>query len=286
MSDIKIGIVGHGFVGQATDHGFSINTEKFIVDPKYGTTIKNLEKFSPEFIFVCLPTPMLKDGTQDISIVEKSLIEMNDKFKNSTIILKSTILPSFFIKNLKYLERVVYNPEFLREKYAKEDFINSKMIILAGKSHEIKKVQKLYINNSVCKSDNFIFTDFQTASLVKYSINSFLATKVLFFNQIKDIFDTFNEDTSWDDFTSIISQDDRMGESHMLVPGPDGKKGFGGACFTKDTAALLKYSQNIDKSFDILNEVISINNKIRIDYQSLDEREKDQNVNYEFIQKS
>ena len=124
---------------------------------------------------------------------------------------------------------------------------------------------------------------------IKFKLSYFYLSKHLkfiLFLQIKDIFDTFNEDTSWDDFTSIISQDDRIGESHMLVPGPDGKKGFGGACFTKDTAALLKYSQNIDKSFDILNEVISINNKIRLDYQSLDEREKDQNVNYEFIQKS
>lgn len=282
MTKVKIGIVGHGFVGQATDFGFSTNTEKFVVDPKYKTNLDNLKDFSPEFIFICLPTPMLNDGNQDVSLVEENLLDINARFKKSILILKSTILPSFFKKNKSELSNVVYNPEFLREKYAEEDFINSKMIILAGDQSLSKKVADLYENNSICKYKNFLFTDFMSASLVKYSINSFLATKVLFFNQIKDIFETFEGNSSWDEFTNMISQDVRIGQSHMSVPGPDGKKGFGGACFTKDTAALLKYSQEINKDFKLLDEVIRLNNGIRSNYDSLDDREKDQNVNYEF----
>ena len=68
----------------------------------------------------------------------------------------------------------------------------------------------------------------------------------------------------------------------MQVPGPDGKKGFGGACFTKDTAAFVNFSSNIGKEITLLKTAIQINNEIRSSYKNLDQREKDQNVNYDF----
>ena len=68
----------------------------------------------------------------------------------------------------------------------------------------------------------------------------------------------------------------------MMVPGHDGKKGFGGACFTKDTAALINYARSIKASFDLLESAVKINNKIRSSYKDLDQREKEQNVNYNF----
>ena len=68
----------------------------------------------------------------------------------------------------------------------------------------------------------------------------------------------------------------------MSVPGHDGKRGFGGACFTKDTAALINYSDSISKKFELLQKVVSLNNSLRKSYKSLDKREKDQNVNYDF----
>ena len=67
----------------------------------------------------------------------------------------------------------------------------------------------------------------------------------------------------------------------MEVPGHDGKKGYGGACFTKDTAALYKYSEEVGEHFSLLGSAININNSIRREYRQLDSREKDQNVNYE-----
>ena len=124
--------------------------------------------------------------------------------------------------------------------------------------------------------------DIETASLIKYSINSFLATKVLFFNGIKDIFDELDTKESWVDFINILSLDERIGDSHMSVPGHDGKRGFGGACFTKDTAALINYSDSISKKFELLQTVVSLNNSLRKSYKNLDKREKDQNVNYDF----
>ena len=183
--------------------------------------------------------------------------------------------------HLRSLE-ILYNPEFLREKFAEEDFVNSPMVILGGDQKDTAIVKDFYENHSICKTNNFIFTDLKSASLIKYSINSFLANKVIFSTD-KEIFDHIESDIPWDEFTNIISIDKRIGSSHMMVPGHDGKLGFGGACFTKDTAALINYAQLINKNFDLLESTVKINNKIRSDYDDLDEREKEkQNVNYNF----
>ncbi len=282
MKKVKLGIIGHGFVGQATDHGFFKVREKFIVDPRYGTTIEELKKFQPDFIFICVPTPMKKDGSQDSSIVKNVFKELENNFKGTPKILKSTILPDLLNKLTNDQDSFVYNPEFLREKHANEDFVNSPFVILGGKKSICKEVELLYRNFSSCLTKKYINVDMETASLIKYSINSFLATKVLFFNGIKDIFDELDTKGSWVDFINILSLDERIGDSHMSVPGHDGKRGFGGACFTKDTAALINYSDSINKKFELLQKTVSLNNSLRKSYKNLDKREKDQNVNYDF----
>tara|TARA_R100000030_G_scaffold10586_1_gene7235 strand:- start:392 stop:745 length:354 start_codon:yes stop_codon:yes gene_type:complete len=111
------------------------------------------------------------------------------------------------------------------------------------------------------------------ASFVKYGINSFLALKVTFFNQLYDSIarqgQTFNK------VVKAIGTDSRIGHSHTKVPGPDLKQGYGGACFPKDTAALV----NFDEGFTIIEKCIKINNEYRKRYE-LDDREREQNVNY------
>ncbi|MDA9705180.1 hypothetical protein N9V57_04020 [SAR86 cluster bacterium] len=282
MSLKKIAIVGHGFVGKATEFGFSKNSKLFIVDPKVNTSISDIKDFSPDFIFVCVPTPMNKSGSQDFSIVQDVFKQIKSSKVGSCVILKSTVTPENIVKAKNIIPNFIYNPEFLRESNAREDFINSKMIIIAGEEGNQQLVKNLYLENSLCETKNFIFTDIETASLIKYTVNSFLALKVLFFNQVKDIFETNNSQESWENFIKYLSYDDRIGNSHMQVPGPDGKKGFGGACFTKDTAALLDFSSKVGKEISLLKKAIQINNEIRSNYKNLDQREKDQNVNYEF----
>ena len=132
--------------------------------------------------------------------------------------------------------------------------------------------------HAICKTKNYIYTDIFSASLIKYTINSFLALKVTFFNQIFHIFSKADTSISWQDFTNAISSDIRVGSSHMDVPGHDGKMGFGGACFPKDTAALLRYAQSVGSKFTLLEEAIEVNNKIRSSYSSLDAREKEQGI--------
>ena len=281
IKKLKIGIIGHGFVGKATDWGFHKNTEKFIVDPKIGTTIDQLFEFNPELIFVCVPTPMGVNGIQNSSIIESILEELSKKFLNSIIVIKSTVLPSILQKLENKNENIIYNPEFLREKHANDDFINSEMIIFGGKKDIAKKVSEFYLNHSRCKSTEHIFMDISSASLIKYSINSFLAVKVLFFNEINALFSEIESNDDWKTFIQTLAIDKRIGKSHMNVPGHDGKRGFGGACFPKDIAALLKYAEGLGVELDLLKTVISKNNIIRSQYNELDDREKEQNISFD-----
>ncbi len=282
MNSRKLAIIGYGFVGKATDYGFSKNIEKLLIDPILNTKIDEVSAFNPDLIFLCLPTPMLDDGNQDSSLITESLNKLSEFQINVPVVIKSTVLPNVLEKSASLYKRLVYNPEFLREKNAQEDFINSPMIILGGNREDIDIVKDFYKYNSICKTKNFIEMDVMTASLIKYTINSFLATKVTFFNELKDIFDSVKGDISWEKFIQILSIDARMGDSHMMVPGHDGRYGFGGACFTKDTAALINFSRSIKKDFKLLESAVKINNQIRSLYKDLDEREKDQNVNYNF----
>ena len=126
-----------------------------------------------------------------------------------------------------------------------------------------------------------IFTDLKTASLIKYSINTFLASKVIFFNELHSIYEKLEVKDSWESIVAVISKDSRIGDSHMSVPGHDGKKGFGGACFPKDSLALIKFAKNFDIDLNSLISTVKINNKIRSEYNELDSRESEQNVTFD-----
>ena len=278
---LKLGIVGHGFVGKATDWGFNKRVNKFIVDPLLNTNIIDLKEFDPEIVFVCVPTPMSDDGSQDSSIIENVIKELVLNCPNAIKVVKSTVLPNLLDELHKLDSRLIYNPEFLREKHANLDFENSDMIIFGGDRNISEKVSKAYLRHSRCKTKEHIFTDLKTASLIKYSINTFLASKVIFFNELFSVYERLEVGDSWQSITNIISRDQRIGESHMSVPGHDGRKGFGGACFPKDSLALAKYANSLNIETDLLKTVIRTNNKIRSKYDQIESREAEQNVTFD-----
>ena len=278
---IKIGIVGHGFVGKATDYGFDKNVEKFIVDPLLNTNISDLSKFNPEIIFICVPTPMRGDGSQDSNIIRRVMKELSLKCPEAIKVVKSTVLPNILEELYSLESRMIYNPEFLRENHANEDFINSSIIIFGGEKVLSNIVSDAYIHHSKCISKDHIFTDLVSASLIKYCINTFLASKVSFFNEMFQIYEKLNVNDSWKSLIDIISRDQRIGSSHMDVPGHDGKKGFGGACFPKDTVAFVKYAEQKGSEMMILRSVIKSNNEIRSQYREIGKREEEQNISFD-----
>ncbi len=277
---MKIGIIGYGFVGKALACGVKNNVEILKIDPILKTNIKDLVTFKPDICFICVPTPMNENGTQDLSIIEKVISDLIVNSISSTIVIKSTILPNYVKKLEELIPDLVLNPEFLRERHANNDFINSKLIILGGNRLSADAVADFYTNHTNCITTSYKFTDLISASLIKYSINTFLSTKVIFFNQLYEIFSQSNPGIDWEEFINIISTDERIGNSHMQVPGIDGKFGFGGPCLPKDCNALIAYSDDIGKPFEILKKCTEINNKIRKKYKKLSQREIDQNINY------
>ena len=283
---MKIAIIGHGFVGKAVDYGFSTkDVEKYIIDPIYDMSpLKN--KYSDisvlksvtdiNLVFVCVPTPMRDDGSINSSIVEETISYLNENEVSGIIVVKSTITPDV-AERLSKSNRLVYNPEFLTERTANEDFVNPPMHIFGGERYITETVQHMYEEHSLCKPCPVFHMTVKEASFVKYGINTYLASKVAWFNQFYDA--VTNYGGAFHKVIGAMTTDERIGKSHTNVPGFDGKRGFGGACFPKDTSAFL----NFDPSFTILREVIAINNAMRSVYEK-DDREKEQNVKYDNIQ--
>ena len=268
---MKLGIIGHGFVGSAVNQSFTKNIKKYIVDPKYfsSNTIEGLVTFKPDATFVAVPTPQLESGECNTEILESVLKQLN-KLKNHLVIVKSTV-PSYKIEaiqeqciNLK----IVYNPEFLTEKNHIEDFRHPPMHIFGGLDTNTDKVEKLYAEHSICKPCPVYKTDIITASMAKYCINSFLATKVTFMNEMYDVLNAA-KGSDWNTFIKIISNDTRIGKSHLKVPGTDGQRGYSGSCFPKDTNALAWFAREIlNKPFTQLETSIKINDNLRKNIQS------------------
>ncbi len=277
---VKVAIIGLGFVGSSLLNALKDSVEVLQIDPKLGTSINELGDFSPEIIFICVPTPMKENKDQDISIIESVIDEIDNLKIASMVVLKSTLLPDHVKEIENKLPRFIYNPEFLREKHADEDFINSELIIFGGSHKEAKNLSKFYKDHTKCICHDHVFTDSITASLIKYSINTFLSVKVIFFNELKELFDASGADEGWDNFIKYLSKDKRIGKSHMQVPGHDGRLGFGGACLPKDSNALIGYAQKIDKQLDLLNNAIKLNNDIRSSYNTETDRELEQNIKF------
>ena len=239
-----IGIIGYGMVGKAVEHGFP-NTTHVISDPAYNNvSIADVCNADPDAIFVAVPTP---SDDSNYEILKTVLDVIFDSDYTGLVVVKSTILPH----HLKDYD-VLYNPEFLTERTNLEDFINPPMLIIGG--DRAQELLDIYIQDSIVKTDKIFLTSVDNASHVKYMMNTFYAMKVTFMNEMYDVIGKDN----WPDITNMLSQHPWMGTNHFEVPGPDGKRGFGGKCFPKDTKALVD-------AYDIklLKTTLELNDKFR-----------------------
>ena len=263
MKDLKLGIIGKGFVGSAVAHGFDKDCEQVIVDPKY-TDNTIVDVLDCKLVFVCVPTPVAEDGSCDTSIVKDVLIELSMRDYKGVVVVKSTIIPDYLHEFKKEFDlKIVYNPEFLTEANANEDFKNPPFQVFGGKWRDCEVVEKAYLRHSSVRIVPTFKVDLTTASLLKYTINSWLATKVIFFNELKELHELGSSMVTWEQFTDMLSRDERIGKTHMQVPGPDGEKGFGGHCFPKDTEALLHYANKKNIKMSVLRKAVSTNKKLR-----------------------
>ncbi len=266
MMKLKLGVIGSGFVGGAVINGFNTpNVDMWVVDPKKSTTtLQQLAEVGPHLTFVCVPTPESTNGSVNVTIVDQVLADLNKFAYNGIVVIKSTITPDHLERFVQeYDLRIVYNPEFLTEANAHQDFINPSMQILGGVWEECEIVERAYVEFSKVKVVPTFKTDIVSASLLKYTINSWLATKVSFMNELYQLHKSSGAKTSWDQFTDMLQRDKRIGDSHLRVPGPDGSFGFGGHCFPKDTAGLLSYADKNNVNLSVLSKAVETNARIR-----------------------
>ena len=266
---MRIGIVGQGYVGTAVKEmfnkyyevdAFDLDESKRDVDYIEDIIDRN------DIIFVCVPTPMKKDGSCDTSIVEGVVKELNElaltrQCSGRIIAIKSTVPPGTtnrLNKECEYIS-VIFNPEFLTEVNFIDDFKNQNRIIIGGGRPATTKLRQIY--SLVFPNVPIIKTGSKTAEMVKYMTNTFLATKVSFANEIKQICDKI--DIDYDKVVEYSTYDERLGNSHWAVPGPDGHYGFGGSCFPKDINALIHLAGQLDLCPDVLLGVWEKNLEVR-----------------------
>ena len=261
-----IGIIGQGFVGNAIYQKFKnyFDVHTYDLDEsKSNDTKENV--IHQQYLFLCLPTPMNTDGSCNVDIIERELGNIDLIADNhevvKTVVIKSTISPGTTEKwNKKYEAlNIVFNPEFLTEANAVEDFNNQNRIILGGPRPATTELRRLY--SKVFPKAHIIKTDSTHAEMVKYLTNSFLATKVSFANEIYQVCEKLNID--YDKVVEYATLDDRLGKSHWNVPGPDGDFGFGGHCLPKDLSALIYLAMNLDTETNVLNAVEETNDVVR-----------------------
>ena len=264
----NIGIIGFGFVGRAIAHGFSLHANVRAYD-KYedGThSLKDTVEGS-EFIFVCVPTPADESGEQDPTILCDAVVSvMNNADTRKTIILKSTIVPGTTrtLAELYPKHDFVFNPEFLTQRASKLEFINASRIVIGGETADaeaVNRVESLYRDRFT--QTPIHKTTWEGAELVKYMSNCFFSMKISFLNEMYDIAQELGVD--FESLRNMWIADYRIGNSHIDVPGHDGKRGYGGKCFPKDVKAFIHWAEKKSLHADMCKTADSVNERVRRD---------------------
>jgi UDPglucose 6-dehydrogenase len=263
---LRIGIIGHGYVGSAIAWAHR-SDELIIRDPKMKDSA-SLDQFKDcDAIFVCVPSPCvdptLENGLCDTTILEQTLKELLFVIIDNPIpiICKTTAPPSVYARLQDQYPNIVYCPEFLTAANATTDYANADYCILGGDYDWAVKAREVIRHGRPMVQDKFTVVPIKVAALFKYLMNSYLATRVTFMNDFKQLADA--EGVEWEDLAYLAKHDGRIGYSHLDVPGPDGQFGWGGACFPKDVAAIITEAMTLGVDCELLQRVETLNKKHR-----------------------
>ena len=213
-------------------------------------------------IFIAVGTPSNDDGSADLRSVEdvaKEVARHMDGYK--VVVIKSTV-PVGTCRCLKQLIQdhqlrpapfdIVSNPEFQREGSAIEDFMRPDRVTIGAESEQAIAIMKDIYSALYLIETPFVITSLETAEMIKYAANAFLATKITFINEIANLCEVTNADVHH--VARAMGLDGRIGKK-FLHPGP----GYGGSCFPKDTRALSRMAHERGYTFKLLDSVIKVN---------------------------
>lgn len=213
-------------------------------------------------IFIAVGTPSNDDGSADLSQVEEAAREIAQNVNEYKVIVNKCTVPVGTARKIKQiiaefigdsrLFDIVSNPEFLREGSAVYDFTHPDKIVIGYEAEKAKKImQEIYRPLYLLKSP-FVFTTLETAEMIKYACNAFLATKISFINEIANLCDKVGADVH--EIARAMGMDGRISPK-FLHPGP----GFGGSCFPKDVRALDSLAAGYNYDFKLAKTVIEVN---------------------------
>lgn len=272
MSKLTIGIIGNGFVGQATSLFKCVDIDVLMYDivpdkcdPK-GLTLLNIVNRS-DIIIICVPTPMKESGECETGIVESCIRDIRsiNPSESKNIVVRSTVPVGFC-----NLHGVHHMPEFLTEANWKDDFKKCEMWVVGIYDNDLKfkeiiksviEIAKLYGKIS---QNTIEFVDTDTSEFVKYGRNCFLAVKLSLCNEYFNFCE--NKKIDYKRAINIVGNDRRIGNLYTNVPGPDGKRGWSGTCLPKDMTSFLYQFNESNVSSYIIKSAIKRNNECdRID---------------------
>lgn len=243
----SIAIIGCGVIGGVMKKWLEINNPQVklkILDPPKGYN-DNLDNIDAAFISLHIPTEL--DGSQDLTLLKNIIIKLPD----IPVYIRTTLLPGTCDKLSKELNKKIYfMPEFLTERTAYEDFCSQPMTFCGN----VELLKEIFKGKQYIEMSNL------EAEITKYAHNVFGAVKVTYFNCIYEI--CKNSDCDYQKVQKGVLQSGYINRPHTLVPGPDGKLGYGGKCFPKDVKAFIKFSEG-EKLHTLLKVTDEINNSIR-----------------------
>ena len=261
--EVRIGIIGLGYVGSAILNSLSDRfIDLVIIDPDKGHNSTYNDLAGAEAVFVCVPTPRDNDGNCDTSILEDVLARLHNIRYTGVIISKCTAPPNAYQKLNEQYPNLVHVPEFLTASKAMQDYLNGSFAIIGGSIKAYMNEAERFTKISQQNLKTIVHCDIGEAALTKYAINSFLATKVVFMNELHRVAEAAGLD--YNVIATMINLDRRIGDSHMRVPGPDGTFGFGGHCLPKDTEALLSLSKDLGVTMQVLEAALKKNLLLRL----------------------
>lgn len=258
MKNIKIGIVGYGYVGKAFDAFFRSHYEVKIYDPAYILSSTKEEINQCDIGVICVPTPSNSDNSCNTDIVEESVAWLNTPI----ILIKSTVeIGTTKRLSAKYNKKIVFSPEFAGEsKYwtpqgFTTDVKQTPFFIFGTDDRDIGfKLIDIY-TPITGPSKTYRVTDSISAEITKYVENTYFAMKVAFCNEMYDLCE--KSGTHWSEVRDLWLLDPRTNRSHTAVFAQE--RGFSGKCLPKDTKAMVSYGDKVGVNLSVLKTVLSSN---------------------------
>ena len=271
---VIIGIIGYGVVGKAADLTLSKRYETIIYD-KYQDLDKFEKLIETDFVFIVVPTPFdCRKSTVNLSAVEESLRRLKEINYSGIVIIKSTIPPGACDKFVEeYSLDIVFNPEFLRESTTpNEDFANQDTIVIGTEAlSTFNSVKEMYQEVAIPEAI-YYHTTRKEAEMIKTAQNTMLASRVALANMIYDACESNNID--YQKVKQIAFDNFEILGPHMVqVPGPDGRREFGGKCLPKDIRAFSTVYNS-----DLLDSIISYNDSLRDDLDDFLDNFRQKNI--------